>query len=242
MRTKPIFTPFTTKRAFEKISEQITALIFAGTLKPGDRLPSERELAAQFNTGRMVVREALRILEQSGFISVKQGSLGGAFIKEMDSTVLKKSIADMLKTGNITIQNLTEARIGIEGVILELATARRSKEDLESLRKSIDDAEQEIMQGRRPYEHSIRFHLLLAKASKNPLFEMIVESIADVMKSFILAQEQDKKFNLKFLNHHKQIFEAIENRNIKIARKLLKEHFHDFEKKYLKGKVGVRGR
>jgi len=234
MQDKSLFIPLQTKRAFDEISDQVTKLIYQGVFKPGDKLPSERELASQFNAGRMVVREALRILEQSGFVCIKHGSAGGAFVKEIDSTVMKKSISDMLGVGNITIQNLTEVRMGIEGAILELATFRRNQDDLKLMRESIDNAEQQILRGRRPYERSIEFHLLLAKAAKNPLYEIIIESIVDVMKSFILKAAPDEEYNKKILNHHKVIYKAIENQNIRLAREVLKEHFHDFEKKYLK--------
>src|SRR5271157_855002 len=113
-----LFIPLGTKRAFEDISDQIRELIYSGVFKPGDKLPPERELAIQFNAGRMVVREAFRTLEQSGLIYIKQGSFGGAFIKKMDSSPIENSISDMIKIGNITMENLTEARIKIESVIL----------------------------------------------------------------------------------------------------------------------------
>lgn len=71
---KPIFEPFkNNKRAFEEVSSSIKSLIFKGILQPGDKLPSEGELANQFNVGRQTVREALRILELSGFIKVQKG-------------------------------------------------------------------------------------------------------------------------------------------------------------------------
>ena len=71
------FEPRQTKRAFEHIVEQIRNRIYKGLLKPGDRLPSERELAEQFHTARLPVREAFRVLEESGLIHIKKGKMGG---------------------------------------------------------------------------------------------------------------------------------------------------------------------
>ncbi len=69
METPPsLFVPFKTKRAFEEIADQIRELIYTGVFKPGHKLPPERELASQFNAGRMVVREALRTLEQADIV------------------------------------------------------------------------------------------------------------------------------------------------------------------------------
>src|SRR5512136_2169173 len=82
----PLFQPLPVKRTFMEIANQIRSSIYAKTLKPGDKLPSERELAVQFNVGRISVREALRMLEQAGLIFIKQGSSGGAYVKEADTS------------------------------------------------------------------------------------------------------------------------------------------------------------
>ena len=79
-----IFDPIPTRRIFEEIADQIRQRIYDGDLKPGDRLPGERDLASQFGVGRMVVREALRTLEEGGLVQIKKGSDGGAFVKEAD--------------------------------------------------------------------------------------------------------------------------------------------------------------
>jgi DNA-binding transcriptional MocR family regulator len=73
MEQENLFTPIESKRTFEEISSKVKTLIFDGTLKPGDRLPSELELAKQFGVGRQSVREALRLLELSGFVSIQKG-------------------------------------------------------------------------------------------------------------------------------------------------------------------------
>src|SRR4030042_1966014 len=125
------------QKIFQQISDQIRELIFSGVLKPGDKLPPEKQLADQCNTGRMVVREALRILEQSGLIHIKQGSLGGAFVKDPDTTVIVRSISDLIKIGNVTLRELIEARLGIEKVILEFAMMRINKEDLTLLKNNV---------------------------------------------------------------------------------------------------------
>ena len=79
---KELFSPIKSKRTFEEVSGKIKTLIFDGVLKPGDRLPSEIELARQFMVSRQTIREALRILELSGFIKVQKGGSGGPLIKD----------------------------------------------------------------------------------------------------------------------------------------------------------------
>lgn len=79
--SKPLFTPAKTQRASEVIYQQIYPKIVSGELKPGDRLPSERELAQQFQRSRPIVREALRMLQQDGLLETSIGSSGGAIVR-----------------------------------------------------------------------------------------------------------------------------------------------------------------
>jgi GntR family transcriptional regulator, transcriptional repressor for pyruvate dehydrogenase complex len=78
---RALFTPLPEKRTFKEIERQMRQSIHSRALKPGDRLPSEHELAAQFKAGRLSVREALRMLEQASLIVVTQGSTGGSYVR-----------------------------------------------------------------------------------------------------------------------------------------------------------------
>lgn len=227
------FTPLNTKRVYESIADQIRELIYSGVFKPGDKLPSERELSNQFKVGRMAVREALRILEHSGFIYIKQGSLGGAFIKNADTTVISRSISDMIKLRNIPLNSLTETRLGIEMVVLEFAIQRINNDDLYLLDQNIRETEQQILKGSRATEWNINFHLLLAKASKNPLFEKIIESIMNVTKSFLLSVKPDIHHINRVMNYHKEIYEAIKEKNLPLAKEIMEEHLLDVSRKIL---------
>jgi DNA-binding FadR family transcriptional regulator len=226
-----LFTPFKTKRAFEEISDQIRQLIYAGVFKPGDKLPSERELSHQFRAGRMVVREALRTLEHSGLIYIKQGSLGGAFIKDADATVVTRSISDMIKIGSINMEHLTEVRLKIEEAVLEMAIERINVEDLDQLRKNIEEANEKISKGIRPTNENINFHMILAKASKNPLFEIMVESIMEVMRSFLILMNPGGKYIKRVSDYHEEIYRAVKERNLKKAQEKMEEHLLDVNRK-----------
>jgi len=232
MKSKPsLFIPFKTKRAFEEISDQIRELIYSGIFKPGDKLPPERELADQFKMGRMVVREALRTLEDSGLIYIKQGSLGGAFIKNADTEVITRSISDMIKIGNVTLQELTETRLAIEIVILEVAFQRIRKEDLDLLKKNLEDSEQQVLKEIRPLETNLNFHLLLAKFSQNTLFEMIIASIMNVTNSILLSVNPEREYFKRVLDYHKAIYKALKGKKLNIAKEKMREHILDAYRK-----------
>lgn len=228
---KSLFLPIRTKRAFEEISDQIRELIYTGTFKPGDKLLSEREFANQFKTGRMVVREALRTLEQSGLIYIKHGSLGGAYIKSPDTKTIIKSISDMMKVGNVTLRELTEARLGIELVVLEFVIKRIDENHMNLLKKSIENSEKELLRGKRATEEYLNFHILLAKSTENSIFEMMIESISDVTKSFLLLLKPNMEYIHRVLTYHKEIYEAIKDKNLNRAKKKMEEHLLDVNRK-----------
>jgi GntR family transcriptional repressor for pyruvate dehydrogenase complex len=220
------------RKIFQQISDQIRELIFSGILKPGDKLPAEKQLASQFNTGRMVVREALRTLEQSGLVIVKQGSLGGAFVKDPDTAVISRSISDLIKIGNVTLRELIEARLGIEQVILRFAISRISDEVLDLLKKNVEDSEQKFFKGERATEEHIYFHILLAKSTKNLLFEMMIESIMNVTKSFLLSLKPDINYIHNVLTYHKEIYIALRQKNLPMAEQIMEEHILDINKEF----------
>ena len=230
----PPFQSLKTKRAFERISDQVREQVYSGVFKIGDKLPSERELADQFQTGRMVVREALRILEQSGLIYIKYGNDGGAIVKDPDSAAITRSFSDMVRVGNVTLRNLTDARIGIESIILESAIKNIKSQDLKLMEANIADTEREIFEGSRATEDNLDFHMLLAKLSKNPLFEMMIEAILNVAKSFLLMMKPDVKYSMKVLKSHKQIYKAIKGKNLEVAKRKMEEHLLDVDKKLSK--------
>jgi GntR family transcriptional repressor for pyruvate dehydrogenase complex len=236
-----LFKALPSKRAFDEIADQIKDLIYSKTLKPGDKLPPERELATQFGTGRMAVREALRILEQSGLIAVKQGSEGGAFVKEADAAMATEIISGLIRRSSLTMEDVMEVRIEIERAVLEAAIERFTENDLEMLQKRIDEAEALISddsKGIKPLDFSLLgetyadFHLILARATRNPVYEIIMDCLMRVSHGVVTQQMIPSE---RFKNHfafHKHLYNALKNKDITIAgphfeeyRKAIKRHF-----------------
>ena len=219
-----LFKPLDTQRAFEKISNQIKNLILSGELKPGDKLPSEREIAAQFRTGRMVVREALRILEQSDLIYIKQGSDGGAYIKELDTKHIANSFSDAIQRSDLTVEKLIEVRSGIEKAVIALAIERMSDQEIESLLQNINKADEMINHQTTAAEQHIDFHLLLAKGSKNQLYEMIIESLMTITHTFVETLTEHAMPLKEHIKKHLEIYNAIKERDVIKAQEKIEEH------------------
>jgi GntR family transcriptional regulator, transcriptional repressor for pyruvate dehydrogenase complex len=230
----PMFKPLPARRAFEEIADQIKDLVYSGKLKPGDRLPSERELAVQFRTGRMAVREALRILEQSGLVQIRQGSEGGAFVREVDPGVASQSVSDAIRRSNMSLHGITAVRIALEELVAELAIQNITPEELNQLESALEEAEGLLdahskqrdgeLDSELLAEINVDFHLLLARATKNLLLEIIFESLQNALHIYFRAKTKPLEFFAWHVSQHRIIFDAIKSKKVREAKRLLKAH------------------
>ncbi|MBW1996983.1 MAG: FadR family transcriptional regulator [Deltaproteobacteria bacterium] len=228
-----MFSPYQSKRAFEEISEQIKKAILAKKLKPGDRLPSERSLAEQFQVGRLTVREALRTLETQGFIQIKKGSGGGAFIGNTNPEMLPSIIMDNLLLDGLTSEQMTEARIALECAIVKSAIEHATPEDLDRIARHIDGFEpitdperaEELLSAR------IRFHILVAEASHNLPFILFLRTLMAWAQKRLagrwLPPEEEQKRAIRF---HKKLYLAIKERDVHLAQDLVRQHIEQLGK------------
>ncbi len=185
-----VFTPIHTRRAFEEICQRIREQLAAGALKPGDKLPAERELAQQLGVGRNALREALRSLEIAGIVRLQKGVKGGAFIDEGDPGRMDQVVQDMLSLGSISIDELTEARVHIQDLVVRLVCARATNADFDALEANISHTEQMTAAGQflDRVECSREFYSLLAAATRNQVLSMMVHSLTEILMKFIYAR------------------------------------------------------
>ncbi|MGD9944557.1 MAG: FadR/GntR family transcriptional regulator [Burkholderiaceae bacterium] len=183
----PSFERIQQSRIFEEIASQIRRQLATGVLKQGDKLPAERELAAQLGVGRNAVREALRALEIAGILRLRKGGTGGAFIAQPTGDVLVSAIGDMYDLGGITPAQITEARLGITDTIVRLACARCSEAQLDELAANIEAAERAHKRGDFVARARIsnEFHQILSCAAGNPLLAAMMAGLLQVMYRFI---------------------------------------------------------
>ncbi len=179
-----VFGPIRNRRTFEEVSDRLKELIFNGTLQPGQQLPSEHALAQLFQVGRQSVREALRVLELSGFITVRPGVKGGAVIEGTVLSKLAGLFLDTIKLHKISLVDCMEARKAIESSVLKLAVQNAGQSDIEDLRDNIMRARRKLQAGQPAYEENVDFHRVLAKASHNYTFSIVMESILAVFSDF----------------------------------------------------------
>jgi GntR family transcriptional repressor for pyruvate dehydrogenase complex len=178
------------ERIFEAICAQVRGELALGNLKPGDKLPAERDLALRLGSSRTAVREALRSLEIAGVVELRKGVKGGAFIRDGDASVVTRSIGDMMHVGRISLESLTESRVLIQEAIVRLACERATESDLDALEESIDRTEQ-LTRERRFDQRRVQllsFYVLLARATGNEVMEILVGALTELVLG-VLARE-----------------------------------------------------
>jgi len=234
---KTVFAPIKSPRTFEEVSNRIKKLIFDGVIKTGDKLPPETELAQQFNVGRQSIREAMRILELSGFITIQKGGGGGAIIKDTISNTISELFLDAFQLEKITLEELTLARFEIEKIVLKYAIKNADDSDIESLRENIRQSRQKIENNLLAVDENIRFHKLLARASKNHLFVIVVEAVTMAIRHFMSGVEPDsessdseKWYSENLMNskntlaYHEGILKALVEKKLDLAIDILENH------------------
>jgi GntR family transcriptional repressor for pyruvate dehydrogenase complex len=210
-------------RLYEQIVAQIEASVVSGTLKPGDQLPPERELAESFGVSRTAVREAIKTLREKGLVEAFPGR--GTFITNDTTQNMRESLARIARSAETEgLEHLVEVREILEPEIAARAAARSESADLIALRETVVAMEATLGNGDAFIEADLDFHLALAEASGNPIFLTLIDSIVALLReqrsriSFVPGGPEHGQF------HHKRILAAVEAGDADGARQAMRDH------------------
>jgi DNA-binding FadR family transcriptional regulator len=219
-----VFAPIKTQQAFKKISEKIKKAIFDGELKPGDRLPSEISLAKQFQVSRQTVREALRLLEMSGFITIRRGSTGGPIIENTVLHAVSNAMNNAIRMQDFTLNDLTTARLETEKSLIKYVVKNADQADIDALSENIVKSKRNADEGIPYFPDFADFHILLAKASKNPVFTVVIESILALGVEYVSRIGRDEENTMVTIAEHENILKAIIEKDADKAIRLMENH------------------
>jgi GntR family transcriptional regulator, transcriptional repressor for pyruvate dehydrogenase complex len=206
------------QRLGEIVAERLGEWITERQLKPGDRLPSEPELAAHFGVARTVVREALSKLKTLGVIEVFQGK--GAFVSELPIELLFMRVR-RLNPNEFGQSHLWELREILEVQAVELACQRRTREDLLLLEAAVRDVTEPSLGGLE----NERFHRTLAQAGHNPLLEQLIVELVNLSSPFLQrAHNSDPNRVVQARAEHVLLFEAVRAGDAKRAGSTMRKH------------------
>ena len=221
--------PIGDRRASEAIYEQLRELITSGTLRPGDRLPSERAMMEQLHRSRPTIREALRMLEQGGYVASTHGA-SGAVVQELTIDGVEQPLTAMLRLNQISLEELGEYRAVNDGTIAGWAALRRSEANLADMEACLLAAEQALGDSRRFAELDVGFHSLLARAAGNRVAVIGTEVLGNVEKRTLLdkmsTQSDSERLALerRILASHTEILEAIRRQDVDAAKQAMRAH------------------
>jgi GntR family transcriptional repressor for pyruvate dehydrogenase complex len=228
----PLFQTVRLPRASSEIVQQVEASIAQGKLAPGDRLPSVKELTEQFGLSRTAVRDALRILESQGLVSVKVGASGGVFVASPSTQPLSQVLTNMLRLQGITIPELVEARLVVETGIVTFAAERATAEDILAMQLAIDGARAtRAARESRFTLHSIAFHVALAQAAKSRGLLFTVNALRTPFHETLDKLLPDDDMALRAIHDHQALLDAIIARDSERARDVMQSHISYFEKR-----------
>ena len=223
------FVPLDSRRKSHEIAEQIRELAIGRELKSGGRLPPERELAKQFNVSRTGLREALLLLESQGFIQIKRGRHGGAFVQEMHSRSITGAFHHMLRLGQVSIEQLLEARLGIELMLLTFAGQNARLPWIDELEQNVAQAEALAASKTSTARIELlgnlhRFHQILATSTRNPVFELAAEAIVAIISSHLTEAGHTGCVSLESVREHRSVLEALKSGRVDVAQRSLEAH------------------
>lgn len=225
--TQDMFLPIESDRLSDKAVGQIKALIEDGRLKPGDKLPAERELIKLLSVSRASLREALRVLEVLGLIEVRTGI--GAFVKQTDAGALPAEWSALLLKTQQEVIDLLEVREALEARAVELAVKNASAEELEScsltlanMKQSADDNDVDAA-----IQSDIEFHQLISKMSQNKFLIELSGSISHVLLDARYAFFRQPNRILVSWQQHCRVLEALVKRDSQAAAEAMLQHLQD---------------
>jgi len=224
-------------RMFEEIVNQVFEAMLRGDLKPNDKLPSEKELGQIFGVSRVTVREAIRSLEQFGAIEVRQGSTGGAYLKEIDIDAVVQQTVNAFRMTNVTFQHLAESRSVLEETILgKLIPSTIHNGALKKLDESIVEAKRHFRNHKNKDRllANFRFHSIIAEMTKNPIIIFMHKLIVDFSFDFFENVEPSISMIEKTFTDHEKIAELLKQGEFENASNVCSAHIKDVSAQIMK--------
>ncbi len=204
-----IFKPVRQLRVFEEIVAQLKDSILTRRFEPGDKLPTERELVEEFQVSRVAIREALRTLENSGFIVTRQGANGGAYVTDLTFEFLANAFVDLFLADKISIPELHRVRLIIEPEIARLAALAITPEFGQRLMKALDAEEVPASSLSEDIRVKTAAHYILAEMCGNRFFEAVVRSSMKLTHTLIQMVNPNPPYMMHPAGLHRPIVEAV---------------------------------
>ncbi len=223
------------KKAALEIIGQIRQAILSGQLSPGDRLPSEKELIARFGVSKNTMREALRVLEVMGFLTIRQGPGGGAEVMAVDMRTTQDSIANFLHFQNTSITDLSEVRHLVEPYLAGLAAGRLRQGEIDRLEQLNQSCREALARGESIVggKDEVDFHRTLAHVSENPVLILVTDLVNSLLTDSKRHLQPGLDFSRRVLAAHERILAALKAKDAFAAAQEMRRHVDEVAEELL---------
>lgn len=219
-------------KVYEEVAKQIQRLILDRVLKPGDKLPPERELAEKFDVSRSSVRDAIRSLELLGLLEPRQGE--GTVVREVSAESLVNPLTTMLVRKRELVGELLDVRRMIEPPLAARAAAHASREEIAYLEDILRRQKEKVAQGEVAIEEDSEFHYAIATAAKNSVVLKVLDVLMDLLRESRERSLQVEGRLQKSFRGHRRILGAIRRHDTAAAEAAMHQHLEEIEQVVLK--------
>ena len=213
---------FVRERLYEQVADYIEELVNSGQLRPGDKLPPERELAETLRVARGVVREAVKVLAARGLVTVRPGL--GTYISEVSADAISDQLHRYFRLGNQSHSDLIELRQILEVEFAALAAQRAEAEDLAEMRDAMEEMDRHIDQAQVYIDADQAFHLAIARAARNEMFPLLLDAVGGYLKASRMMIFRAPGAPQRGQEWHRRLITAIERHDAAAARQAMREH------------------
>lgn len=229
-----------TARAYEELAETVRNRIIQGELRPGARLPSETAMAHEAQLSRSTVREAMRILQEGGYIERLSPKV--MVVRQQSDERAHEELRYAMRRRNVTFDRLHEALYFLEPELTALAASRGDAAALNELEQCVEAQEQHTRDFAIWNKLDQEFHLKIASMSANPALILARTPITQLLMPALRRSTQAESHTLEALEHHRQILEAIRRRDPAAASLIVKRHINAFRKRWERSGFDPSGR
>ncbi len=211
-------------KASERIARELASRIVENDYEPGTKLPTEKDMVEAFGVGRTTLREALRLLETRGVITIRSGPGGGPVVRRPRASDLADALTLILQFEAASLKDVIEARQALEPMVARLAAERITDEQLKLLRSSVEVMLDNLDDHEVFLEENERFHSTIAEATGNVVLHVFQETVKSVADGAIVGVEYTPHRRKAVAEAHQRIVEALEARDPVASEKAMQEH------------------
>jgi GntR family transcriptional repressor for pyruvate dehydrogenase complex len=225
---QPTFQAVRKTRRYQQVAEQIHQLIADGVLKPGDRLPPERELAAKFGVSRGSIRDALRTLEAMGIAQSHHGT--GTIVRDLTVDSVAVPLSSLLLRKRHLVVELLDVRWMIEPALASRAAAHATDEEIARLEQILKRQREKMRRGEETIDEDSEFHYVIALAAGNSVVLKFLDVLMDLLRESRSRSLQVPGRSEHSYAGHLRIFKAIKRRDGSAAGSAARQHLREIKR------------